>query len=338
MKYFLLCQRYLVVANAFLALAGFGSMAMAAAEPADSHAKKIVLCTTFPIYQIARNIAKEREGIEVQLMLPAQLGCPHDYALTPQDMAKLAKASVLVINGLGMEEFLGAPTKKANPRLVVIDSSEGIEDTLAYAEDEHGHGEHGEEHAAEHDEKHGEHDDRAEHHHEGVNPHLFASPRMTAKLAQNIAAGLAKVDPEGADLYSRNAQEYAEKMNKLAEDMAALGKRLANNRIVQPHGIFDYLARDMGLEIVAIMQPHGQEPSAAEMNDLAKIIKEKKVGAIFVEPQYPDKIGKTLAKETGAKVALLDPCANGPENAPLDYYEKIMCKNMETLAAVLGEQ
>jgi zinc transport system substrate-binding protein len=118
--------------------------------------------------------------------------------------------------------------------------------------------------------------------------------------------------------------------------MAALGKRLKNNRIVQPHGIFDYLARDMGLEIVAVMQAHGQEPSASEMMQLVKVMKEKDAGAIFTEPQYPEKIGKVLSKETGIPVAMLDPVATGPEIAPLTYYETVMRQNMKTLASTLG--
>jgi len=423
-------------------------------------ADKNVLATTFPIYQIVGNVTQGREGLKVDLMLPSQLGCPHNYALTPQDMQKLAKADILVVNGLGMEEFLGAPVKKANPKIIVVDSSAGIMETLPYSGDQHH--KHGHEHskAAHHagrhfewagafnlkpgvyklsftkvdgkyaeptmkmvvlssDEKNpiGKVENRASdlfatkgealenggrlrlgemhtlrfdvnqsttvfeikidkagvyvfltehmpsefeagnhffkssegqdiepfaqktahaHHHGGVNPHLFASPRMTARLAMNIAAELSKADPEGAAIYFKNAKAYAETMDKLANDMAALGKRLKNNRIVQPHGIFDYLARDMGLEIVAVMQPHGQEPSASEMMQLVRIIKERGVGAIFTEPQYPDKIGKALSKETGIPVAMLDPVATGPENAPLNYYVMVMRQNMKTIESTLG--
>jgi ABC-type Zn uptake system ZnuABC Zn-binding protein ZnuA len=125
-------------------------------------------------------------------------------------------------------------------------------------------------------------------------------------------------------------------MNKLADEMASLGKRLANNRIVQPHGVFDYLARDMGLEVVGVMQAHGQEPSAAEMIELVKTIKEKKAGGIFTEPQYPEKVGRTLAGEAGVPVAMLDPVATGPAGAPLDYFEIVMGKNMKTLEKTLG--
>lgn len=268
--------------------------------------QKKILCTAFPIYQITRNIVAGRNGVSVQPLLPAALGCPHDYALTPGDMQKLAKADVLIANGLGLEEYLGAPVKRANPKIRIIDSSSGIEEILHYPEGD-------------------------------ANPHLFASPRMAAKLAANIADELSRLDPGGAETYLANSKKYSAEMNKLADELAVLGKRLSNNRIVAQHGVFDYLARDMGLELTAVIQAHpGQTPSASEIFKIIDTIKEKKVGAIFSEPQYPAKLAQTIAREAGIAAAELDPAASGPEDAPLDYYETAMRRNMRVLEKTLG--
>ncbi|MGD9948484.1 MAG: metal ABC transporter substrate-binding protein [Desulfobulbus sp.] len=288
-----------------------------------------ILASTFPIYQITRNVTQGVEGIELDLMIPAGLGCPHDYALTPQDMHKLAKADLLIINGLGLEEFLGAPLKKANARLQVIDSSSGISEILQQKEEEY-HG-HKDAHHDMHEEGH--------HHHAGPNPHLFASPRMAALLAHNIAQALAQHLPAAAQTLLANGDAYGLKLQQLATTMAQAGKELANNRIVTQHGIFDYLARDMGLEVVAVVQAHaGQNPSAAEILAIVATIKDKKAGAIFTEPQYPEAIGQTIAREAGIKAARLDPAANGPEHAPLDYYEQVMQTNLQTLDQILGRR
>lgn len=289
-----------------------------------------ILASTFPIRQLALNITHGRSNVNVELLIPAQLGCPHDYALTPQDMQKLAKADVLIINGLGMEEFLGAPVKKANSSLKIIDSSNGIKDILHYSDSDH-HKEHANQ-GNEYKHKHGHK------HHAGANPHLFASPRMAALLAINIAGELSMIDPQGAVIYSANARAYAKKMNKLADDFLALGKRLKNNRIVTQHGVFDYLARDMGLKIVAVVQDHaGQEPSAAEMLKIVKTIRHENVKAIFTEPQYPEKIGRAIAREAGVAAEILDPVTTGPENVSLDYYEAVMRKNLKILEKTLNE-
>jgi len=288
---------------------------------------KKILCTTFPVYQITRNVAAGFGGAQVDLMLPAQLGCPHDYALTPQDMQKIKSADILVINGLGLEEFLGAPIEKANPKIVIIDSSQGIKETMSYRDND----------AAEHEHDAHKKQDEHNHNHTGVNPHLFASPRMTGRLVLNIAVGLSRTFPAGGEIFTNNARAYAAKMDALAGKFYDAGKKLKNNRIVTQHGVFDYLARDMGLELIAVVQAHpGQEPAAAEMLEIVRAIRQKKAGAVFVEPQYPQKTGQTIAREAGVPLEVLDPGATGPEASSPDYYEAVMNKNLETLQKTLG--
>jgi ABC-type metal ion transport system, periplasmic component/surface adhesin len=307
--FFLLCSCYLVL-----------SLYQPHAWATDEKIR--ILAATFPVYQIARNISQGVDGVEVNLMIPAEMGCPHDYALTPQDMRKLADADVLIVNGLGMEDFLGAPVSKANPRLKIIDSSLGIDKVIPYSDSEHAGD---------------DHETTANGH--AANPHLFASPRMAALLAANIAGNLAGIHPAGAARYAANAKAYGRQLNRLADDMAGLGKRLSNNRIVTQHGVFDYLARDMGLDVVAVIQAHpGQNPSAAEMMHVVAAIKAKKAGALFIEPQYPEAAGLAIAREAGIAVARLDPAANGPEQVPLDYYEQVMRHNMTVLEQTLGSR
>lgn len=283
-----------------------------------------ILTSTFPIYQITRNITAGQEGVQVDLLLPARLGCPHDYALTPQDMQMLGHAEVLIINGLGLEEFLGAPLRRANPNLVVIDSSEDLDEILLYRDTPETGDDHSEKQIHDHD-------------HSGANPHLFASPRMAARQVQKIAAELARLDPAAAPLYRRNAQSYGARLESLAVDFATLGQTLKNRRIITEHGVFDYLARDIGLDVVAVIQAHpGQEPAAAEMLKLIRTAKAEKVGAIFTEPQYPARVAATIAREAGIPCVPLDPAASGEENAPLNSYETTMRNNMLILQTTLG--
>lgn len=298
-----------------------------------------VLVSTFPVYQFTRNITAGSTLLQVDLMIPAQLGCPHDYALTPQDMHKLGEAQIFIINGLGLEEFLGAPLERANPNITVIDSSKDVKEVLAY--DDQGAEDKEDTHHSDHDHNHDGHAEEAhaQHGHDsGPNPHIFASPRMAALQVDNIAKALAEAAPAEKELFTKNAQAYAQKLTALDKEFQQLGKRLAKTRIVTQHGVFDYLARDMGLEIVAVIAAHpGQDPSAAEALHLVQAIQAKKAGAIFTEPQYPDSIAQTIARESGIPLAVLDPVANGPgQQAPLDYYQSTMRTNLKTLADTLG--
>jgi ABC-type Zn uptake system ZnuABC Zn-binding protein ZnuA len=78
------------------------------------------------------------------------------------------------------------------------------------------------------------------------------------------------------------------------------------------------------------------EPSAAEMLGLVRTIRGQKVGALFTEPQYPAKVGETVAREAKIPVAVLDPVATGKDGAPLDFYQQAMRQNLEILKKVLG--
>jgi zinc transport system substrate-binding protein len=283
-----------------------------------------VLCSTFPIYQITRNVVQGNMAVKVGLMLPSTLGCPHDYSVTPKDMQKISKADILIINGLGMEEFIEASLKRANQRITIINSSSGINNLLRLNDADHDMPRHKEWH---------------DQHHTDINPHLFASPGMCGRLTMNIASALSKADPNGAETYNRNAKAYALKMNRLVDDFVSLVKTLKNRNIVTQHGVFDYLARDAGLNIVAVIESHpGQEPSASEMLSIINDVKKHKAGAIYYEPQYSSKVPQVIAKEAGIPVASLDPVATGPVNAGLNYYEIIMRKNIETLKETLGRK
>lgn len=285
-----------------------------AAENSDAadNKDKEILCSTFPVYQLTRNIVKDCKGIDVQILLPSEMGCPHDYSLTPDDMRKISRADILIINGLGLEEFMGTPIKKANKDLIVIDSSEGIENLLNYDDDDESHCNHECDHKNHHA-KHEKHDKHHHHHHEGVNPHIFASPEMYSKMGSNIATELKKHFPAQAEKIAENTKAYIKRLSGMSEKFIALGKKLKNNRIITQHGVFDYLARDMGIIIADVVQAHaGQEPSAAEMIQIVRNIKKHKVGAIFTEPQYPDKVAQTLAREDRYQNSQPRPCSDRP--------------------------
>ena len=281
------------------------------ASPAFAADRQIV-ASVFPVWLLLKQVTRDVPGIEVGLLLPAGTGCPHDYSMTPQDRRTLARADVLVINGLGLESFLGEPGKAAQlmkEGAVLIDISSRVDQLLP----DDGHDGH------------------------GVNPHIFASPAMMSRMAVSLAGQLAQHDPEHASLYEENGRRTAERLDALAADFAALGSRIAGRGVLVQHNVFNYLARDTGLVVDAMVQAHeGQEPSAREMLDLVRIIREKHTAAVITEPQYPARTGRTLAAETGIPCISLDPVASGPSDVPDDYYETVMRGNLRILENSLG--
>ena len=282
------------------------------ASPAFAADRQIV-ASVFPVWLLLRQVTRDVPGIEVGLLLPAGTGCPHDYSMTPQDRRTLARADVLVINGLGLESFLGESGRLSGlmkEGAVLIDISSRVDQLLPEDDGHNGH---------------------------GVNPHIFASPAMMSRMAVSLAVQLAQHDPEHASLYEENGRRTAERLDALADDFAALGGRIAGRGVLVQHNVFNYLARDTGLVVDAMVQAHeGQEPSAREMLDLVRIIREKHTAAVITEPQYPARTGRTLAAETGIPCISLDPVASGPSDAPDDYYETVMRGSLRILENTLG--
>ena len=280
--------------------------------------------TVFPIWILLHEIAHDVPGVNVNLLLPAGSGCPHDYAMTPNDRRRLAKADILVMNGLGLEGFLGYASKRNSllkPGASVVIAARDLSGILpAEGSCSHSHSGHGK-------------DARS------ANPHIFAAPSMMAQMARSIVSQLARFDSANADRYRANGADIVSRLEALAAECRRSGEKLKARAVIAQHNIFDYLARDMGLNVEAHIQPHdGQEPSARAMLDLVRLIRAKKVAAVITEPQYPARAGRTLAAETGIPCISLDPAANGPEHLdhPLDWYEKTMRANLRTLEQALG--
>ncbi|WP_298998684.1 zinc ABC transporter substrate-binding protein [uncultured Desulfovibrio sp.] len=328
-----------------LLVSAFAVTGAFAAEP-----KVRVLATTYPVYLLTRAVVQTSPDVQVDLLIPAQTGCPHDYALTPKDMQKLSKANVVIINGLGMESFLEKPLAAAGKKISIIDSSKGVN---AIAE------EHDEDHDADHDKadaahkddhnpaaaakghdhahEHGHGHDHG-HDHGGLNPHAFSSPLQAAVMARNIGRGLAAAAPVAAKNCPQAAEAYAARLETLGQRLAAVGANAANKNVVALHDGMAYLVRDAGLNLVDVIQEDEEaQPSAARLLDLVKKIRESKPVVLIGEPQYSDKPVLALAAETGVPAVQLDPLASGASDASLDYYETVMSKNIATLEKYFGK-
>jgi len=264
-----------------------------------------VLASFLPMALFAQNVVGDAPGVTVETMLPASLGCPHDYSLSPGDMRKIAESDVLIANGFGMEAFLGAPVRRANPKIVIVETASSVAPL------------------------------RAEGHHGDVNPHTWVSPRNAILQVRAIEKALSDLSPENAPAFRRNADAYAGRLETLAREFDETASRFRNRKIVTFHNVFDYLARDVGLTIVGwIEETPGQEPSAGEMRNLIRTIRETKAAVVFAEPQYPRRLAAMVAREAGVPVRMLDPVSTG--SASRTAYEDVMRKNLQTLAEALG--
>ncbi len=278
---------------------------MAGCGGVQAKKEKIIATSFYPMYLAAANIAQGVPGVRVVNITKPFTGCLHDYQLTTEEVKTLAGAYVFVVNGGGMESFLDKITAQL-PNLKIIDASEGLEMMAD------GHGE--------------------------ANPHLWVSVSGAMGQVRNIAKGLAEADPANAAAYHRNADAYLARLVSLRARMLEGAKDLKSRGIITFHEAFPYFARELGLNVAAVIQREpGTAPSPQELAGTIKMVRAKKIMALFAEPQYPAKDAEVIARETGARVYTLDPVSTGPMEDP-DRYIKAMDANLITLKRALGEQ
>ena len=284
----------------------------------ESNNKLTIVTSFYPMYISTLNIVKDIPNVEVLNMTTSQTGCLHDYSLSTKDLKTLSNADILIINGAGMESFLDDVIDEYSD-LKIIEASKGIhliEDT------EH------DDHTEDHDHEDHDHD---------VNPHVWVSISKNIEEVSNIAEELSSLDPNHANEYQDNANEYIAKLENLKTEMHSTLDNIAHKDIITFHEAFPYFAEEFGLNIVGVIEIEpDSEPSAKEVENIISIIKEKNIKALFTEPQYSSKIADTIAKETGASIYTLDPIVTGDSNekAYNDYIIK-MQENLNTLKEAL---
>jgi zinc transport system substrate-binding protein len=105
-------------------------------------------------------------------------------------------------------------------------------------------------------------------------------------------------------------------------------------KIITFHDAFPYFAEEFGLSIAAVVEREpGSAPSAKDLSETIDLIRKAGIKVLFSEPQYPATAVETIARETGAKVYLLDPGVTGPDDP--GAYITIMKANLKTLLEAL---
>ena len=268
------------------------------------------------------------DNVTIETIIPAGVDV-HTFEPSPADAQKLAGADLIVMNGLGLDEWaLSLLEAAGKSEEDVLELAEGIDESNAwvYLEGE----EHDEEEGEEHSEEEGE-----EHGHGGTDPHIWLDPKGAAIYVDRIAARVA------ADLPERAAEIQSARDAGLAE-IAALDEELrvgfaaveaSARKIVTFHDAFGYFARAYEIEIVGVaVEAPGQEPSAKEIAALIDAIKAAGVTSVFSEAQFPSKVLDQVAAETGATV-LENLYSDALGNAPANSYLGAMRANASAILA-----
>ena len=265
------------------------------------------------MYLFTTAVTEGAENVEVSLLVNQPVSCLHDYTLTVTDMKAIEGADVIVMNGAGLEDFMDDALAASEG--AVIDCSEGIE--LLPAMGHEGH-----DHDTEYD------------------PHIWMDPACAQDMMAVIAQGL------GEALYGEDWASHGEfHTNQLvAKDVLEQARQrwaeqlapLAGAELITFHDGFQYFSRAFDLTLLkAIEEEEGAEASAAEIQEIAGLIAEYGIPAIFTEVNGSDATANAIARETGVAVEQLDMIMSGGGTGIQPYIDA-MQGNIDTIVEALG--
>ena len=268
------------------------------------------------------------DNVTIETIIPAGVDV-HTFEPSPADAQKLAGADLIVMNGLGLDEWaLSLLEAAGKSEEDVLELAEGIDESNAwvYLEGE----EHDEEEGEEHSEEEGE-----EHGHGGTDPHIWLDPKGAAIYVNRIAARVAAELPERAAAIESARDAGLAEVAALDEELRVgfTAVEASARKIVTFHDAFGYFARAYEIEIVGVaVEAPGQEPSAKEIAALIDAIKAAGVTSVFSEAQFPSKVLDQVAAETGATV-LGNLYSDALGDAPANSYLGAMRANASAILA-----
>ena len=278
------------------------------------------------MYDFAKKIGGDK--VEVTNLVPAGTE-PHDWEPSAKDLAKISESDILVYSGAGMESWIDKVDQATKgSKLVKVEGSKGI----GQRKSEHHHDQE--------DAKEKDHEDAHEEHDHGeYDPHVWLAPQNAKIQMKNIKDALVKADPNNKDYYEKNFETYSKKIDDLDSKFSTSLKNTKSKNIVVSHEAFGYLCKAYGIKQIGIegLSPDS-EPDAARMAEITKFAKENKVKYIFFEELVSPKVAETIAKEIGAKTAVLNPLEGLSEDqlkAGEDYFS-IMESNLKVLLEALN--
>jgi zinc transport system substrate-binding protein len=260
-----------------------------------------VVAGLYPLAWAAERIGGD--SVEVTNLTPPGAE-PHDVELSARDVEDVRGADLVLLLGAGFQPALEDAAEDADGR--IVDLLAGLELLEGLEEG--------------HDEEHGPEGD----------PHVWLDPLRFAEIAERIGAELAA--PAAASTLARDLRRLHESLERGLADCE-------RRELVTSHAAFGYFADRYDLEQIAIagLSPEA-EPTPRRLKDVVEHVRETGATTIFFETLVSPRIAETVARETGARTAVLNPLEGltAEEVEAGENYLSVMRANLAALRTALA--
>lgn len=291
-----------------------GLLAACAPEADGARKGKVrVIATTGMVADLAKRVGGDRVRVDA-LMGPGV--DPHLFSASPSDLERLRAADLILYSGRGLEGKMGDIFTSLARRKPVFAVTEAIpDDRLLSPPELHGH----------------------------FDPHVWFDVALWAETLPVVAQALSEADPAHAAEYRARADAYGEELLGLhAEVKAAIATVPRERRVlITSHDAFRYFGRAYDLEVRGLQGVSTvQDAGVRDVQDLANLIADRKIKAIFVETSVSEASIRAVqkwAQEKGHDVRIgghLYSDAMG-DHPPEDAYPGMVRANVKTVVEAL---
>jgi ABC-type Zn uptake system ZnuABC Zn-binding protein ZnuA len=279
-------------------------------------AQPIVVTSIFPYFDLTRQLTGS--VAEVHLLLPPGAS-PHTFDPTPQDVAVLLEAELIIMNG-GVDKWLFALIEASGSEAVVLEVHPELEHSPPDDNAEI--------------ERAGELD-REGHEHQGINPHVWLDPLLMEQAVDLIAEKLTEIDPGNRDFYNQERASLKFELRTLDQELSKMLRPIRGAAFVPFHDAWPHFAARYGLDLVVEIEPFpGREPSPRYVAQALELIRESDAKAVFNEAQLNPRPAEVVAESAGVGIYTLDPLGgtDGKET-----YQELLRYNAEAIFEALAE-
>ena len=285
-----------------------------AGESGASDGTVTVAAAFYPLEYAVSQVGGDHVSVQALTKPGAE---PHDLELNPRQVGDIARADLIVYEKGFQPAVDDAVQGEATDS--AFDVSPAARLDLAATPDDH---------AGESDEEHSQHEEGA------TDPHFWLDPLRYADVGDAIAAELSRRDPTNAAAYTANAGAFRAQLTALDAEFRTALTSCKVKDLVTSHAAFGYLAEAYGFtqESISGLTPDS-EPSPSALADLVRHIRETGATTVYAETLVSEDVARTLARETGATLAVLDPIEGITTKSAGQDYPSVMRANLATLQA-----
>ena len=248
------------------------------AQPEKPHdeTKLQIVCTSFPAYDFAREIAGDRAELTLLIKPGSEV---HSYEPTPKDMIRIQESDLFICNGGESEQWaktLITPELNTIYMMDCVDTVEESADGIYNAED-------------------GEPE---------LDEHVWTSPLNAIKISEEICNALCKLDTDNAEEYKMNFAAYKAQLMALDREFRQVIKNSGKHTLVFADRFpMRYFALEYGLNCYAAFPGCSSEtePSAKTVAYLIDRVREDKIPAVLYMEFSNQKMADVICEDTGCK-------------------------------------